>query len=92
MQINKNTQCISHINIELVKMELSSKKAHKAKTIILTKVRRSPNSLVPLIKRVKTIHLQVLPIKMAYHIAGKFGRGMFSKFTIFKHLAINLVN
>ena len=59
MQINKNAQCVNHIDMQLVKMELSFKKAHKVKTKVLTKV-GTKLSTVPLILQVKIVRLQVL--------------------------------
>ena len=51
MWLNKNVQCVNRINIKIVKMASSSKKkAHKAKTKVLTKAKRK--NLVTLIKEV----------------------------------------
>lgn len=59
MWINKNTQCITHIGTKLVKMMLSSKKAHKAEIKVLTTTQNAKNS-ISLIKLVKTVHLHML--------------------------------
>ena len=61
-----NPQCVNYVNIKIVKIVLSSKKAHKPKTRVL--MMKEHNNLVPLIKVLVTIiHLQVLlPIKIGY--------------------------
>ena len=37
MQLNNNQQCVSHIDINIVKLVSSSKKTHKPKTRVLMK-------------------------------------------------------